>query len=54
MLGIYGGLLWAFWEYVLHEKSIPGLGFFDLFTFRSFSSAFHWPSSATTPGCDTR
>ena len=36
MLGLYGGALWAVWEYVLHEQSIPGLGLFDLFTFSLF------------------
>ena len=36
MLGVYGGALWAFWEYVLHEQSIPGLGLFDIFTFSLF------------------
>jgi len=36
ILGVWGGLMWAFWEYVLHEKSIPGLGLFDIFTFSLF------------------
>jgi uncharacterized membrane protein YjgN (DUF898 family) len=36
MLGVWGGLVWAFWEYVLHERSIPGLGLIDLFTLSIF------------------
>ena len=36
MLGVWGGLVWTFWEYVLHERSIPGLGLIDLFTLSIF------------------
>jgi len=31
ILGLWGGLMWLVWEFVLHEVSVPGLGFLNLF-----------------------
>lgn len=31
LLGLWAGLMWLVWEFVLHEKSVPGLGIFNLF-----------------------
>jgi len=31
ILGLWGGLMWAIWEFVFHEQTLPGMGFLNLF-----------------------
>jgi len=31
ILALWGGLMWLAWEFVFHERSLPGLGFVNLF-----------------------
>lgn len=31
LIAAWGGLIWAFWEFVLHEKTVPGFGLLDMF-----------------------
>jgi uncharacterized membrane protein YjgN (DUF898 family) len=31
LLGVWGGLTWLVWEFAFHEKTLPGLGFLNIF-----------------------
>lgn len=31
VLGLWAGLMWLLWEFVFHETTLPGMGFFNLF-----------------------
>ena len=31
LLGLWAGLMWAIWEFAFHEKTLPGMGFLNLF-----------------------